>query len=69
MSSRGDLFVPSTPARETNDLVDLGESEQDKVWSFVKDRPLENSFDVLCDNNTFQVNTAKHGCVLTTCSR
>ncbi|KAK2143923.1 hypothetical protein LSH36_799g00015 [Paralvinella palmiformis] len=58
--SSGDLFFPSTPGKESHDLLLLdesqGHSDQDKAinWSFLKDKPLEICHDLLCDNDTFQ---------------
>ena len=52
----GDLFIPSTPAKESHDLL-LFEEQKDRnpAWALIKDRPLETCHDVLCDTNTFQV--------------
>ena len=52
----GDLFIPSTPAKESHDLL-LFEEQKDRnpAWALIKDRPLETCYDVLCDTNTFQV--------------
>ena len=63
----GDLFIPTTPAKESHDLLVFeegqGQSSQNtevkeegqRSWAFVKDKPLETCFDVLCDSQTFQV--------------
>ena len=58
--STGDLFIPSTPARESHDLLlmDEGEGHKDMKssdWMFIKDKPLETCYDLLCDSYTFQV--------------
>ena len=53
----GDLFIPSTPAKEAHDLLvfEEGQTEGATGWSLVKDRPLETCHDILCDSSTFQV--------------
>jgi len=54
----GDLFIPSTPAKETNELVDFENHSlpgSGSTWSFIKDRPLETCYDLLCDSSTFVV--------------
>ncbi len=56
--SLGDLFIPTTPAKETHDLLvfDKADKQGDVTpWAFIKDRPLETCYDLLCDNATFQV--------------
>ena len=60
----GDLFIPSTPAKESHDLL-LFEEQKDRnpAWALIKDRPLETCYDVLCDTNTFQV-TKKYNAFL-----
>ena len=56
-----DLFIPTTPAKESHDLLNFDpeqtkESLRGPSWTFIKDRPLETCYDVLCDSQTFQVN-------------
>ena len=51
-----DLFIPSTPARETQDLVRFDDRDPSEVsWAAIKDQPLETCFDTLIDSATFQV--------------
>lgn len=60
----GDLFIPSTPAKETHDLVVFEDQQgaegapsgiSSSAWAFIQDNPLETCYDLLCDNLTFQV--------------
>ena len=54
-SSFNDIFVPTTPAKESQDLLTFeNASASGESWSFVKDKPLEMCYDVLCDNQTFR---------------
>ena len=52
-----DIFVPTTPAKESHDLLTFGDEVKDRnpAWALIKDKPLETCFDVLCDASTFQV--------------
>ncbi|KAK2170890.1 hypothetical protein NP493_1127g02083 [Ridgeia piscesae] len=53
--SQGDLFIPTTPVKDSGgDLVSLEDEDRSRSWSFIKDRPLEARFDILCDSLTFQ---------------
>ena len=57
-STSGDLFIP-TPQRETQDLLQFESPDKDTTvdYSFLRDKPLETCYDILCDNQTFQVDT------------
>ena len=53
----GDLFIPTTPAKEAHDLL-VFEGQANSAagsWAFIKDRPLETCYDLLCDSSTFVV--------------
>ena len=61
--SEGDLFIPNAPVRNGSaDLVSLEDDDSSRSWSFLKDRPLEARFDLLCDSSTFQVSSVSIAC-------
>ena len=55
----GDLFIPTTPAKETNDLLQFDDNKKEdgkeSRCHLMRDKPLETCYDVLCDNSSFQV--------------
>jgi hypothetical protein len=62
-SHSGDLFIPSTPAKENQELVSFEDEnaaasandDKKNEFAYLKDFPLETCFDVLVDGQTFQV--------------
>lgn len=62
--SLSDLFVPTTPAKESQDLLVFEDAQKqsaketpsvEKVsFAFMKDKPLEMCYDVICDSQTFR---------------
>ena len=56
--SQGDLFIPTALSVDNcDDLVTFEGQDSSRSWSFIKDKPLESRFDLLCDSPTFHVSS------------